>query len=60
LQRKVQQAVSRLDERVAVSLREIERADLILAVGVDPVNEAPMLALAIAASVQKRGGRCSD
>ena len=32
---------------MAVSLREIERADLILAVGVDPVNEAPMLALAM-------------
>jgi NADH-quinone oxidoreductase subunit G len=47
LQRKTQQAVSRLDERIAVSLREIERADFILAVGVDPVNEAPMLALAM-------------
>jgi NADH-quinone oxidoreductase subunit G len=47
LERKAKQAVCRLDERVAVSLREIERADLVLAVGVDPVNEAPMLALAM-------------
>ena len=40
-------AVARLDERVAVSLRGIESADFILAVGVDPINEAPMLALAM-------------
>ena len=45
--RKIQRALSRLDKRVAVSLREIEGADFILAVGVDPINEAPMLALAM-------------
>jgi NADH-quinone oxidoreductase subunit G len=47
LERKVKAAVSRLDERLAVSLRQIESADFILAAGVDPVNEAPMLALAL-------------
>ena len=47
IERKVKIAVSRLDERLAVSLRQIESADFILAAGVDPVNEAPMLALAL-------------
>jgi NADH-quinone oxidoreductase subunit G len=44
---KVKRAVSRLDERLAVSMREMERSDFILVVGADPVNEAPMLALAL-------------
>ena len=44
---KVKKAVSRLDKRLAISMREIERADFILAIGADPVNEAPMLALAM-------------
>ena len=44
---KVKRAVSRLDEELAVSMREMEKADFIIAVGVDPVNEAPMLALAM-------------
>lgn len=44
---KVRGAVSRLDERIAVSLRQIEGADFLLALGVDPINEAPMLALAM-------------
>ena len=44
---KVKKAVSRLDGRLVISMREIERADFILAVGADPVNEAPMLALAM-------------
>ncbi len=52
IQRKVKRAVSRLDQRLAVSLREIEGADLVLAVGVDPVNEAPMLALAMRQAVR--------
>lgn len=47
LERKVMAAVSRLDARIAVSLRDIEEADFILAVGADPVNEAPMLAMAL-------------
>jgi hypothetical protein len=33
--------------RTAVSLWEIEKADFILAIGADPVQEAPMLALAM-------------
>ena len=46
-QRKVKTAVTRLDERLAVSMRQIEGADFILALGADPVNEAPMLAMAM-------------
>ncbi|MHB8069089.1 MAG: NADH-quinone oxidoreductase subunit NuoG [Desulfobaccales bacterium] len=45
--RKVKRAVARLDAGLAVSMREIEEADFILTVGADPVNEAPMLALAL-------------
>jgi NADH-quinone oxidoreductase subunit G len=52
LQRKTKSAVSRLEQRIAVSLREIEAADCILAIGVDPVNEAPMLALAMRQAVR--------
>ena len=44
---KIRKAVSSLDAQLAVSMREMEKADFILAVGVDPVNEAPMLALAM-------------
>lgn len=47
LQRKVSDAVSRLSEPHALSMREIETMDCIVAVGVDPINEAPMLALAM-------------
>jgi len=50
---KVKTAVSRLDERLAGSLRQIERADFIVAVGVDPVNDAPMLALAMRQAYRK-------
>jgi NADH-quinone oxidoreductase subunit G len=46
-QRKVRTAVTRLDERLAVPMRQIEDADFILALGADPVNEAPMLAMAM-------------
>jgi len=46
-ERKTRAVVARLDGRLAVSLRQIEGADFILAVGADPVNEAPMLALAL-------------
>ncbi|HZE20776.1 MAG TPA: molybdopterin-dependent oxidoreductase, partial [Desulfobaccales bacterium] len=47
LERKVQAAVARLDNRLAVSMGEIDTADFIVAVGADPVNEAPMSALAL-------------
>ena len=40
-------AVKGLDEDIAASLSEIEDADFILTLGADPVNEAPMLALAM-------------
>lgn len=43
----VQRAVGRLDRDLAVSLREVESADCIIAVGVDPIAEAPMLTLAM-------------
>jgi NADH-quinone oxidoreductase subunit G len=44
---KVLRAVKRLDETLACSMREIEHADAVLAIGVDPLQEAPMLALAM-------------
>jgi len=47
MDRRIKKAVSRLDSQIAVSLRGIEHADFILVVGADPVNEAPMLALAM-------------
>ena len=47
VQTKVEGAVRLLGEGLAVSLREIEQADFILIAGADPVNEAPMLALAL-------------
>lgn len=55
-ERKVRAAVSRLDAGLAVSMREIEEADFILVVGADPVNEAPMLALALR-QAWRRGGQ---
>jgi NADH-quinone oxidoreductase subunit G len=56
LERKVKAAVDRLDERLAVSLRELEAADFIVLAGADPVNEAPMLALALR-QAQRRGAK---
>jgi NADH-quinone oxidoreductase subunit G len=44
---KVETAVGRLEARLAISLGEIEQADFILVAGADPLNEAPMLALAL-------------
>lgn len=41
---------------LAVSLRELEQSDCILVVGVDPVNEAPMLALSLRQAF-RRGAR---
>lgn len=43
----VKTAVSELDPDLWVSLRDLEKADYVLAIGVDPINEAPMLAMAI-------------
>ncbi|MDD5759304.1 MAG: 2Fe-2S iron-sulfur cluster-binding protein, partial [Desulfobulbaceae bacterium] len=47
LERKIQRAIARLDGTLAITLGEVEHADFILVVGADPVNEAPMLALAL-------------
>jgi len=44
---KVKAAVSGLDSTIAVSMRELEGADFIVLAGVDAINEAPMLALAL-------------
>lgn len=53
LKKRVRSAISQLDSRVAVSLRQVETADFILAVGVDPLGEAPMLALAMRQAQRK-------
>jgi NADH-quinone oxidoreductase subunit G len=44
---KVKTSIARLEPELAVSLREVEKADFILCMGADPINEAPMLALAL-------------
>jgi NADH-quinone oxidoreductase subunit G len=44
---RVKTSMARLEWELTVSLSEVEKADYILAVGADPVNEAPMLALAM-------------
>ena len=44
---KVKSAVSRLEPELAISLRAIEKTDFIIVMGADPINEAPMLALAL-------------
>jgi NADH-quinone oxidoreductase subunit G len=51
--RKVKSAISRLEPDLMVSLREIESADFIAVLGADPVNEAPMLALAMRQAQRK-------
>ena len=51
--RKVRSAVGHLDGQSAVSMREIEEADFILVVGADPLNEAPMAALAMRQAYRK-------
>ena len=56
IQAKVKTAVSALDSDLAVSLSDLEDADYILAVGADPVNEAPMLAMAIR-QAQRKGAK---
>jgi NADH-quinone oxidoreductase subunit G len=44
---KVKTAITRLEDELAVSMREIEKADYIVCLGADPINEAPMLALSM-------------
>jgi NADH-quinone oxidoreductase subunit G len=50
---KTRKAVSRLTSSLAASMREAEEADFILAVATDPVNEAPMLSLAMRQAFRK-------
>jgi NADH-quinone oxidoreductase subunit G len=47
VQHKVKTAVDLLDKTLAISMGELENSDFILALGVDPINEAPMLGLAM-------------
>ena len=51
---RVRTAVARLAPELAVSLGELATADAVLVVGADPINEAPMLALALRQA--QRGG----
>jgi len=50
---KIKSAISRLEPDLLVSLREIESADFIAVLGADPLNEAPMLALAMRQAQRK-------
>jgi NADH-quinone oxidoreductase subunit G len=45
--RKTLSSIENLDGEVAVSMKEIEKADFIIIAGADPLNEAPMSALAV-------------
>ncbi len=47
-------AVQRLSPATAVSLQAVEGADVVVAAGIDPVHEAPMLAVALR-QAQRRG-----
>jgi NADH-quinone oxidoreductase subunit G len=51
---RVAAAVAGLSPELAVCLQEIQSADAVIVVGADPVNEAPMLALALR-QAQRRG-----
>lgn len=51
--RKTRRAVARLEPHLAVSMRDIQSADCLLVLGVDPVQEAPMLALAMRQAQRK-------
>ena len=53
LENRTRRAAARLDEHLAVSLGEVELADFILVVGVDPVNESPLLTLALRQAARK-------
>jgi len=56
LQENVTAAVGRLTPELAVSLRSVEKADALLVIGVDPIQESPMLALAMR-QAQRAGAR---
>jgi NADH-quinone oxidoreductase subunit G len=50
---RIESAVHHLDEPLALSLGAVAEADFILVVGGDPLNEAPMLALALRQAQRK-------
>jgi NADH-quinone oxidoreductase subunit G len=54
-QRKVGNAVAALTSEAAVSMTEIEKSDFVVVIGADPINEAPMLALALR-QAKRNGG----
>ena len=56
IEKKVKIAAFELDQDLAVSLRDLENADYILVIGVDPVNEAPMLSMAMR-QAQRNGAK---
>ncbi len=51
--RKLKAAIKGLDRNLAISMQEIEKADFILVLGADPINEAPMLALSMRQAYRK-------
>lgn len=53
---KVKTVVTRLENELAVTLQEVKKADVILCVGADPINEAPMLSLAMR-QAQRNGAK---
>jgi NADH-quinone oxidoreductase subunit G len=53
---KMKASINRLEHELAVSLREVEKADFVLCIGADPINEAPMLALAMR-QAQRNGAK---
>jgi NADH-quinone oxidoreductase subunit G len=52
----VRTSIARLEPELTVSLREVEGADFILCLGADPINEAPMLAMAMR-QAQRNGAK---
>ena len=54
-ERKVKSAVSRIDQDSAISMAELARSDFVLVVGADPINEAPMSALALRQAYRNGG-----
>jgi len=53
---RVRTAITRLEPDLAVSMREVEGADFILCLGADPINEAPMLTVAMR-QAQRNGAK---
>lgn len=51
--RKARAVVERMDAQIALSMREIEASDFVLIVGTDPLNEAPMLSMAVRQASRK-------